>query len=86
MEFDLNENQKMISQMIRDFGAIHIKPNVMKWDESQEFPISLFKELGKLGLMGVLVPQQYGGSGFGYLEYVTAYLWRPTIHYVPDTF
>lgn len=61
----------MIAQMIRDFGAKNIKPFVMEWDEKQEFPVSLFKELGKLGLMGVLVPEQYGGSGFGYFEYVT---------------
>jgi alkylation response protein AidB-like acyl-CoA dehydrogenase len=71
MDLELNENQKMIAQMIRDFGAKNIKPNVMVWDESQEFPVPLFKELGKLGLMGVMVPQEYGGSGFGYLEYVT---------------
>jgi alkylation response protein AidB-like acyl-CoA dehydrogenase len=71
MNLELNENQKMISQMIRDFGAKNIKPNVMIWDEAQEFPVPLFKELGKLGLMGVMVPEEYGGSGFGYLEYVT---------------
>src|SRR5436190_10830663 len=71
MEFEYNENQKMIVQMVRDFGAKHIKPFVMDWDEKQEFPIPLFKELGKLGLMGVMVPEQYGGSGFGYMEYVT---------------
>ena len=58
--------------MVRDFGAKHIKPNVMKWDESQEFPVDLFKEMGKLGLMGVLVPEVYGGSGLTYFEYVTA--------------
>jgi alkylation response protein AidB-like acyl-CoA dehydrogenase len=62
----------MIAQMVRDFGAQHIKPNMMKWDESQEFPIHIFHQLGELGLMGVLVPQEYGGSGFGYMEYVTA--------------
>lgn len=67
-----NENQTMIAQMIRDFGAREIKPKMMEWDESQEFPIELFKKLGSLGLMGVLVPEQYGGSGFGYHEYVTA--------------
>jgi alkylation response protein AidB-like acyl-CoA dehydrogenase len=71
MEIELNDNQKMISQMVRDFGAKHIRPKVMEWDEAQEFPLPLFKELGKIGLMGVLVPEQYGGSGFGYLEYVT---------------
>lgn len=72
MEAVATENQTMIAQMVRDFGAQHIKPNMMKWDESQEFPIDVFRKLGELGLMGVLVPTQYGGSGFGYMEYVTA--------------
>jgi len=72
MEAVATENQTMIAQMVRDFGAQHIKPHMMKWDESQEFPIDVFHQLGELGLMGVLVPQQYGGSGFGYQEYVTA--------------
>jgi alkylation response protein AidB-like acyl-CoA dehydrogenase len=72
VNFEENENQRMIAQMIRDFGAREIKPHMMEWDESQEFPLDLFKKLGGLGLMGVLVPQEYGGSGFGYLEYVTA--------------
>jgi alkylation response protein AidB-like acyl-CoA dehydrogenase len=66
------ENQAMIAQMVRDFGAQHIKPHMMRWDESQEFPRDVFRQLGELGLMGVLVPQEYGGSGFGYQEYVTA--------------
>ena len=72
IDFDVTENQKMIAQMVQDFGAKEIKPFMMEWDESQEFPISLFKKLGELGLMGVLVPHEYGGSGFGYSEYVTA--------------
>lgn len=67
-----NENQTMISQMIRDFGAREIKPKMMEWDETQEFPVELFRKLGALGLMGVLVPEEYGGAGFGYYEYVTA--------------
>lgn len=71
MVFEQNENQKMIAQMIRDFGEKEIRPKMMEWDESQEFPVPLFKKLGELGLMGVLVPQEYGGSGFGYHEYVT---------------
>ncbi|TRX49354.1 acyl-CoA dehydrogenase [Fulvivirga sp. M361] len=70
--FEENENQIMIAQMIRDFGEREIKPFMMEWDESQEFPVPLFKKLGELGLMGVLVPAKYGGSGFGYHEYVTA--------------
>lgn len=72
MELVATENQTMIAQMVRDFGAQHIKPYMMKWDESQEFPVDVFHKLGELGLMGVLVPQEYGGSGFGYSEYVTA--------------
>lgn len=71
MDFELNDNQRIIVPMVRDFGAKHITPYVNEWDEKQEFPVPLFKELGKLGLMGVLVPEQYGGSGFGYFEYVT---------------
>jgi len=72
ISFEETENQQMIAKMIRDFGAKEIKPKMMEWDESQEFPINLFHKMGELGLMGVLVPQEYGGSGFGYLEYVTA--------------
>jgi alkylation response protein AidB-like acyl-CoA dehydrogenase len=65
------ENQAMISKMIRDFAKREIEPYKMQWDETQEFPVPLFKKLGELGLMGVLVPTEYGGSGFGYMEYVT---------------
>jgi len=72
MSFDVSENQKMIAQMVRDFGAREIKPFSMEWDETQHFPVDLFKKMGGLGLMGVLVPEEYGGSGFGYHEYVTA--------------
>lgn len=72
ISFEETENQRMIAQMIRDFGAKEIKPKMMDWDETQEFPVKLFNKMGELGLMGVLVPQEYGGSGFGYLEYVTA--------------
>jgi alkylation response protein AidB-like acyl-CoA dehydrogenase len=71
MDFSYSETQKMIAETIRDFGAQHIKPDMMKWDESQEFPIHVFKALGELGLMGVLVPEEFGGSGLGYDEYVT---------------
>lgn len=70
--FDVSENQKMIAQMVRDFGAREIKPFSMEWDEAQHFPVDLFRKMGGLGLMGVLVPEEYGGSGFGYHEYVTA--------------
>ena len=66
------ENQQMIRDMIRDFAERNIEPHKMEWDESQEFPKALMHELGGLGLMGIFVPQEYGGSGFGYHEYVTA--------------
>lgn len=72
MNFGLNENQLMIADMIRKFGEDHIKPKMMEWDEAQIFPVEVFKKLGELGLMGVLVPTEYGGSGFTYTEYVTA--------------
>lgn len=72
MNFELNENQQMIADMIRNFGDKEIRPRLMEWDESQELPIDVLKKLGDLGLMGVLVPTEYGGSGFGYFEYVTA--------------
>jgi alkylation response protein AidB-like acyl-CoA dehydrogenase len=68
------ENQALVTQMARDFAKKEILPHVMEWDENQIFPVNLFRKLGDLGLMGVLVPAEYGGSGFGYLEYVTAIL------------
>lgn len=72
MNFQLNENQQMIADMIRKFGKEHLYPKLMEWDEAQIFPVDAFKKLGELGLMGVLVPTEYGGSGFSYTEYVTA--------------
>jgi len=72
MDFNYNENQKLIAEMIRSFSAKEIIPNIKNWDDNQIFPVPVFKKLGELGLMGVLVPQEYGGSGFGYAEYVTA--------------
>lgn len=71
MNFEPTDTQRQITQVIRDFGKIHMLPYVLEWDETQTFPAPLFKQLGELGLMGVLVPEQYGGSGLGYLEYVT---------------
>ncbi|MFZ5552551.1 MAG: acyl-CoA dehydrogenase [Bacteroidota bacterium] len=70
MEVALTENQTMIAQMVRDFTEKEIRPNVMKWDESQEFPRDLFRKAGEYGIMGVLVPQEYGGSGLSYFEYI----------------
>jgi alkylation response protein AidB-like acyl-CoA dehydrogenase len=72
MDFNTNENQKMITDMIQQFGKQNITPFVREWDDKQTFPVEVFKKLGDLGLMGVLVPTEYGGSGFSYTEYVTA--------------
>lgn len=71
MNFDYNETQLMIAQSIKDFAEKNIRPYVMDWDEAQTFPIPLFKQLGEMGFMGVLVPEEYGGSGLGYHEYIT---------------
>lgn len=68
----MTENQKMIADMVRDFARKEILPHFMEWDEKQIFPVETMKKLGNLGLMGVLVPEEYGGSGFGYKEYYTA--------------
>jgi alkylation response protein AidB-like acyl-CoA dehydrogenase len=70
MEFSKDELTLQVADSVRDFARNHISPYVMQWDEQQEFPRSLFQEMGKLGLMGVLVPEKYGGAGLGYYEYV----------------
>ncbi len=62
----------LIQQTVRDFAALHIKPHIRTWDEQQHFPKELFKAMGELGLMGMLIPESLGGAGFGYREYVTA--------------
>ncbi|MBY0346782.1 MAG: acyl-CoA dehydrogenase family protein [Hydrotalea flava] len=69
MEFNQSELTEQVAQTARDFAKQYILPHVMEWDEQQEFPVRLFKEMGKLGLMGVLVPEAYGGAGLGYFEY-----------------
>ena len=71
MDFQTTELARQVTQTTKDFALQHIKPHVMEWDESQTFPTDIFKEMGKLGLMGVLVPETYGGSGMGYAEYVS---------------
>lgn len=70
MDFQTSELTQQVAQMARDFAEQHIRPHVMEWDEAQHFPLPVFKEMGKLGMMGVLVPEAYGGSGMGYFEYV----------------
>jgi alkylation response protein AidB-like acyl-CoA dehydrogenase len=71
MNFQFTELTQQVAQTARDFAQQHIKPHVMEWDETQEFPVHLFKELGKLGMMGVLIPEEYGGAGLSYFEYKT---------------
>jgi alkylation response protein AidB-like acyl-CoA dehydrogenase len=76
MQTDILENRleiiEGIAESTRNFAEKHILPNVMLWDEAQTFPVETFKEMGKMGLMGMLVPTEYGGEGMGYREYVTA--------------
>lgn len=69
MDFQRTELTAQVAQTAKDFAQQHIKPKMMEWDESQEFPVEVFKEMGKLGLMGVLVPESYGGAGLSYFEY-----------------
>ena len=71
MNFEYNETQAMIAQTIKQFAEQHIRPHIMEWDEAQIFPVELFKKLGEMGFMGVLVPEELGGSGLGYHEYIT---------------
>lgn len=70
MNFILNENQALVKQSVKEFTERHIRPFVMEWDEAQHFPRDLFHEMGKAGMMGIFVPEEYGGAGLGYLEYV----------------
>lgn len=72
MNFELNENQKMITQMVRDFAEKEIRPNMKKWDDEEFFPVDTMKKMGELGLLGIYIPEEYGGSGFSYFEYATA--------------
>jgi len=71
MNFDLTEDQLMIQQMVRDFAEQEIRPNLNKWDEDEIFPIETMKKMGELGLLGIFIPEEYGGSGFSYFEYAT---------------
>lgn len=69
MNLQPQELTQQVAQTVKEFAQKFIKPHVMEWDESQTLPIALFKEMGKLGIMGAVVPEQYGGSGFSYFEY-----------------
>ena len=72
MKSEVVENQELIAQSVRDFAERNMRPYIREWDETQHFPVDLFHSLGELGLMGILVPEIYGGAGLGYQEYVTA--------------
>ena len=70
MDFELDEVSRHVASMAKDFAQQHIKPYVMEWDEVQHFPIDVMRAMGKLGLMGVVVPEEYGGAGMSYIEYI----------------
>ncbi|MFN5424834.1 MAG: acyl-CoA dehydrogenase family protein, partial [Bacteroidota bacterium] len=67
----MDADMSLIRQSAKDFAETCIRPMVMVWDENQTFPVELFKKLGEHGFMGILVPEQYQGSGLGYKEYIT---------------
>ncbi|MFY9559643.1 MAG: acyl-CoA dehydrogenase family protein [Terriglobales bacterium] len=72
MDFQLNDEQLQLKKSVREFAEREIAPHVMAWDEASEFPMATVKDLGKLGLLGIIFPPEYGGAGMGYVEYVTA--------------
>src|SRR5437762_11619527 len=69
MDFRLSDDQKQIQEMVRDFATSEIKPHLMEWDEAQHFPVDSFKKAGELGLLGVTIPEEYGGAGLSYVDY-----------------
>jgi alkylation response protein AidB-like acyl-CoA dehydrogenase len=72
LDFQLNDEQLQLKKSVREFAEREILPHVMTWDEASEFPLTIVKELGKLGLLGIIFPPEYGGAGMGYVEYITA--------------
>ena len=72
MNFDKNENQEMIAQMLQAFAEKEIRPFMKQWDDEEYFPVDTMKKLGELGLLGIFIPEEYGGAGFSYNEYATA--------------
>jgi alkylation response protein AidB-like acyl-CoA dehydrogenase len=71
VDFQLSQDQQAVRDMVRDFSRKEIAPNAIEWDEAQHFPRDLFAKLGELGLLGVLIPEELGGAGLGYVDYVT---------------
>src|SRR4051812_48465879 len=70
MDFRLTDEQRQIQEMVREFALSEIKPHLMQWDEAQHFPTEVFKRAGQLGMLGVTVPEEYGGAGLSYVDYV----------------
>jgi alkylation response protein AidB-like acyl-CoA dehydrogenase len=70
MDFRLTDEQQHIQQMVKDFAETELKPHVMEWDEAQHFPLESVKKLGELGLLGAIFPEEYGGAGLSYVDYV----------------
>jgi hypothetical protein len=71
MNFELSEDQQQIKMSVREFAESELRPNVMEWDEAQRLPLEIFPKLADLGLLGIIFPEEYGGSGLGYVEYAT---------------
>src|SRR3954462_5429038 len=71
MEFNFNDELLEIKRTVREFAEKEIRPHVREWDEKQIFPREILSRLGDLGFMGILIPQEYGGAGLGYMEYIT---------------
>ena len=70
MNFDYSEEQRLIATSARDFAEQYIRPHIMEWDEAQIFPVDVFKKAGEMGFMGIFIPEEFGGSGLGYHEYI----------------
>jgi hypothetical protein len=70
MDFRLTDEQLQVKQMVKDFAESEIKPHVMEWDEAQTFPMDVVKKLGELGMLGIVFPEEYGGAGMSYIDYV----------------
>jgi len=98
MDFELTEEQCDLRAMVREFAEAEIRPHVMEWDEKQDFPTEVLKKLGRLGVLGVVFPEEAGGAGMGYIEYALimeelarvdpsiALSVGRTFHWPPDTF
>ena len=71
MDIGIIDNMQIVKESARDFAEKYIRPHVMEWDEEQFLPIDLFRKMGEQGFMGVLVPEEFGGAGLGYREYIT---------------